>query len=112
MSASSSYLKLPPFEELVELAKHNPEAFALFKRDVCEEMILSASQKMQGRLWAQQSHIDRVVDSSKNPCHANVKLMQELSLQMQKFQNALSYNAAQTPARQADVIRLDRYRHI
>ncbi|CAM3562334.1 hypothetical protein VA7868_00053 [Vibrio aerogenes CECT 7868] len=110
MNASSSYLKLPPFEELVELAKQNPEAFAVFKRDICEEMILSASQKMQGRLWAQQSHIDRVVNSSKNPCHANVKLMQELSSQMRKFQNALNYTPEREPEYHADVIPLHKYR--
>ncbi|MEI8632210.1 DUF3135 domain-containing protein [Vibrio sp. PP-XX7] len=109
----SSYLTLPPFDELVALAEQNPEAFAIFKRDICEEMILSASQKMQKRLWAQQSHIDRVVNSSKNPCHANVKLMQELSTQMQKFQKALisKPDTSQT-SHQAEVICLDKYRKL
>ena len=48
---------LPPFDELVALAKHHPDAFDQFKKEMCEEMILSASHAMQQRLWAQQSHI-------------------------------------------------------
>ena len=80
---------LPPFDELVELAEKNPAAFEQFKKDMCEEMILSASRAMQDRLWAQQSHIDLVVRKCKNPNQANVLLMSELSQQMSKFQNAL-----------------------
>ncbi|EEZ01057.1 DUF3135 domain-containing protein [Vibrio mimicus] len=82
--------ELPPFDELVALAKHNPEAFTQFKKEMCEEMILSASLGMQQRLWAQQSHIDRVVSRGKNPVHTNVILMRELSQQMVKFRDALS----------------------
>ncbi|NGZ12473.1 DUF3135 domain-containing protein [Vibrio aestuarianus] len=80
---------LPSFDELVELAQHNPEAFTQLKKDICEELILSASFNMQDRLWAQQSHIDLVVSQCKNPIHTNVTLMRELSQQMIKFQNAL-----------------------
>ncbi len=81
--------KLPPFDELVELAQKNPAAFDQFKKDMCEEMIMSASQAMRDRLWAQQSHIDLVVRRCKNPNQANVLLMSELTQQMCKFQNAL-----------------------
>lgn len=80
---------LPPFDELVELAQQDPEAFSRFKHDMCRAMILSASDGMQNRLWAQQSHIDLVVSHCKNPDHANVTLMRELSLQMAKFRDAL-----------------------
>lgn len=80
---------LPSFDELMALAQSNPEAFTQFKHDMCEEMILSASKEMQQRLWAQQSHIDRVVGSCKNPNHANVVLMRELVSQMVKFQDVL-----------------------
>ncbi len=41
---------LPPFDELVELAQQDPEAFSRFKREMCQEMILSASDGMQNRL--------------------------------------------------------------
>lgn len=81
--------QLPPFDELVQLAKSDPEAFNQLKHDMCERMICSASETMQDRLRAQQSHIDLVVSRCKNPHHVNVVLMQELSGQVCKFQDAL-----------------------
>ena len=93
---------LPPFDELVALAKHHPDAFVQFKKEMCEEMILSASHAMQQRLWAQQSHIDRVVGQCKNPVHANVTLMRELSQQMVRFRNALEGDLQQDTV--ADVV--------
>ncbi|OIQ25429.1 DUF3135 domain-containing protein [uncultured Vibrio sp.] len=89
MNAAPLNQTLPPFDELVELAKHHPDAFVQFKKEMCEEMILSASEEMQDRLWAQQSHIDRVVDRCKNPIQANVVLMKELSQQVYRFQSVL-----------------------
>ncbi len=89
MSVTPLNQTLPSFDELMELAEHNPAAFDQFKKDMCEEMILSASEEMQGRLWAQQSHIDRVVSRCKNPNHTNIVLMKELSQQIGRFQSAL-----------------------
>lgn len=80
---------LPPFDELVALAKNHPDAFEQVKKELCEEMILSASRVMQQRLWAQQSHIDRMISRGKNPDHINVLLMRELCTQMAKFRDAL-----------------------
>jgi hypothetical protein len=94
MNAAPLNQTLPPFDELVDLAKHHPDAFVQFKKDMCEEMILSASEEMQDRLWAQQSHIDRVVDRCKNPIQANVFLMKELSQQVFRFQNILDGNVS------------------
>ncbi|MEZ8034204.1 DUF3135 domain-containing protein [Vibrio crassostreae] len=81
--------KLPPFDELVQLAKSDPKAFNQFKHEMCEQMICSASESMQGRLRAQQSHLDLVVSRCKNPHHVNVVLMQELRCQVCKFQDAI-----------------------
>ncbi|MDN3678956.1 DUF3135 domain-containing protein [Vibrio tapetis] len=80
---------LPPFDELVALAENDPAAFEEYRRQMCEEMITCASQEMQPRLWAQQSHIERVITKCKNPVHTNVTLMNELSVQMGKFRDAL-----------------------
>ncbi|NOH96593.1 DUF3135 domain-containing protein [Vibrio sp. 99-70-13A1] len=80
---------LPSFDELVDLAQKDPDAFNQFKHEMCEDMICSASEAMQGRLRAQQSHIDLVVSRCKNPDHTNVVLMQELCCQMGKFQDML-----------------------
>lgn len=93
MTSVGALQTLPPFEELVELAKHNPLAFDMFKQDMCEELILSASEAMQQRLWAQQSHIDLIVSRCKNPDHANIELMKALSSQVEKFQHVLCNHA-------------------
>ena len=102
---------LPSFDELIELASNNPEAFSQLKHDMCEEMILSASEEMQERLWAQQSHIDRVVSNCKNPNHANVILMRELVSQMVKFQDVLDGDVVGgNELKAADIISLDEWR--
>ncbi|EEX95040.1 hypothetical protein VIOR3934_06344 [Vibrio orientalis CIP 102891 = ATCC 33934] len=102
---------LPSFDELMELAQNNPDAFSQLKQDMCEEMILSASEEMQERLWAQQSHIDRVVSTCKNPNHANMVLMRELVSQMTKFQGVLDGDVIESDKQPlADVISLDEWR--
>ncbi|MEH0760304.1 DUF3135 domain-containing protein [Vibrio sp. 16] len=101
---------LPPFDELVELAQKNPEAFRQFKQDMCEELILSASDAMQDRLWAQQSHIDRVVNHCKNPNQANVLLMRELVSQMIKFQDVIEQDGYDEAESDAEVIPFDSWR--
>lgn len=81
--------ELPSFDELVELAENNPDAFDEFKQDICEQVITFASVEMQPRLRAQQSHIDRVIKHCKNPYQTNVVLAQELSTQVGKFKDIL-----------------------
>ncbi|WP_047049170.1 DUF3135 domain-containing protein [Vibrio mexicanus] len=95
MKAAPLNQTLPPFDEMVELAELNPTAFEQFKKDMCEEMILSASSNMQRRLWAQQSHIDRVIGKCKNPNQTNMVLMTELTQQMIRFQDALDGEAVE-----------------
>jgi len=101
---------LPSFNELVDLAKKNPEAFAVLKQDICEEAILSSSIVMQERLWAQQSHIDRLVNSCKTPLHSNAKLMQELAKQMNKFQYALVKKKKTVKPHNAEIIPFNRFK--
>ncbi|KII81178.1 DUF3135 domain-containing protein [Vibrio renipiscarius] len=100
--------KLPSFDELVKLALEDEAAFEQLKREKCEEMIQSASIDMQPRLWAQQSHIDRVVGQCKNPNHVNVVLMQELVKQVQKFQAALQGGDASLVSARNDNINGDK----
>lgn len=80
---------LPPFDDLVEMARNDPQGFTRFKQSMCQELIQSASDTMQQRLQAQQSHIDLLLSQCKNPDHVNVTLMRELSIQMAKFRSAL-----------------------
>ncbi len=83
---------LPSFDELMRMAKNDPEAFEQFRKDKARELIENASKAMRPRLWALQSHIDRVIDSGKNPHHVNVLLMNELQKQVIKLNDALQGN--------------------
>lgn len=96
---------LPTFDELVALAKSDPDKFNAFKQEKCEELIQSASSNMQGRLRAQQSHIDLLISRCKNPHHVNVVLGQELRKQVEKFQAALSQT--QNPAKAVAPVSVD-----
>ncbi|KOO01956.1 DUF3135 domain-containing protein [Vibrio nereis] len=101
---------LPPFDELAELAKNDPQAFDALKRKLCREQILSSSLAMQDRLWAQQSHIDLVISHCKNPHHVNVELMKELMSQLGKFQHALQGDMADSKVPGATVVQFDQWR--
>ncbi|KJY89604.1 hypothetical protein TW84_11840 [Vibrio neptunius] len=110
MSATLINQTLPTFDELMVLAQDNPEAFNRFKQEMCQEMIQSASEEMRERLWAQQSHIDRVVGQCKNPNHTNVVLMRELVSQVGKFHEALEGDIRDKNNQDAEVILLEQWR--
>lgn len=110
MSATLINQTLPTFDELMVLAQDNPEAFNRFKQEMCQEMIQSASEEMRDRLWAQQSHIDRVVGQCKNPNHTNVVLMRELVSQVGKFHEALEGDIQNKNTNDVEVILLDEWR--
>ncbi|MFH0227821.1 DUF3135 domain-containing protein [Vibrio diabolicus] len=99
---------LPPFDEMVRMAERDPEAFEQFRHEMAKEMIESASENMQERLWAQQSHIDRVISTCKNPHHTNVVLMNELQKQVVKFRAALQGETA--PTQKAGVVSLEAFK--
>jgi SPX domain protein involved in polyphosphate accumulation len=90
---------LPSFDELVELAENDPDAFVEFKKNACEQVITFASSEMQPRLRAQQSRLDRVIKHCKNPNHINLILSSELQQQVNKFQDVLNGdNPSDSPA--------------
>ncbi|WP_282177088.1 DUF3135 domain-containing protein [Vibrio nereis] len=110
MNSELTHQMLPSFDELVKLAQADPEAFESLKQNLCKEMILSASENMQDRLWAQQSHIDLVISHCKNPNHVNVELMKELMSQLGKFQHALQGDMADSKVSAATVVQFDQWR--
>ncbi len=109
MSDTRTYLQLPPFEELVALAEENPEAFSLLKQELCEEAILSSPSAIQDRLWALQSHIDRIVGSCKNPNHVNARLIQELNKHFVRFQATLNGHYQPESSASATIIPFPRH---
>ncbi|PMH46253.1 hypothetical protein BCU68_02430 [Vibrio sp. 10N.286.49.B3] len=104
MEEQKYQLELPPFDELVQLAKDNPDKFIQLKQKMCNEVIASASDSMQDRLKAQQSHLDLVLSRCKNPIHANIVLRRELYLQLAKFSQALLLTSPPNPPTDAAVI--------
>ncbi|MGX9418006.1 DUF3135 domain-containing protein [Vibrio sp. RC27] len=108
MSNTAHVQPLPPFDELVELAQGNPQAFTILKQEICEETILASSEDMQDRLWALQSHIDRIIETSSNPNHANVRLMKELTKQVVRFQDSLECSINQEELPTAKILQFSR----
>lgn len=90
---------LPNFDQLVQLATTDPHQFALLRQQLIEQTIAQANPKMQPRLRAQQSHIDRLISHAKNPLHSNILLQQQLQRQLQRFNQALQSPSAQQPAK-------------
>ncbi|MGR5236852.1 DUF3135 domain-containing protein [Vibrio alfacsensis] len=99
---------LPSFDEMVKMAEQDPDAFEQFRHNMAKEMIENASEEMQPRLWAQQSHIDRVIHNCKNPHHTNVVLMNELQKQVVKFREVLQGETTLT--QNADVVSLKTFK--
>jgi outer membrane translocation and assembly module TamA len=78
------------FDALVKMAKEDPEQFERYRQQQIEDAIVNSSPEMQPRLRAQQSHIDRVIQSCNNPNQVNVKLYGELQKQLKKLNHAFS----------------------
>ncbi|NOI67478.1 DUF3135 domain-containing protein [Vibrio sp. 99-8-1] len=84
-----SKTKLPSFDELVNLARENPDRFDQLKQSLCDDLIASSHTDNQPRLRAQQSHIDRLISKGKNANHVNVLLYKELMKQLGRFKQSL-----------------------
>ncbi|RXJ73486.1 hypothetical protein CS022_09590 [Veronia nyctiphanis] len=88
--------KLPPFDELKELAEKDPAALEALRIKMSEDMISEASEAMQPKLRAQLSHINQVIAHGKNPHHINTLLMKELMKQFERFSISLNNPSALT----------------
>lgn len=87
---------LPSFDELVELAQNAPEDLETLRIEMSEDFIATASKRMQPTLRAQLSHINRVIETGKNPNQINVLLMKELIKKFSHFSTALNNPSALT----------------
>lgn len=87
---------LPSFNELKALAETAPDELEALRIEMSEAFIASASKKMQPALRAQLSHINRVIETGKNPNQINVLLMKELLKKFDRFSVALNNPSALT----------------
>ncbi|MBM7037753.1 DUF3135 domain-containing protein [Vibrio ulleungensis] len=100
------------FDALVKMAKDDPQQFERYRQQQIEDAIVNASPEMQPRLRAQQSHIDRVIESCNNPHQVNVKLYSELQKQLRKLNTALGElrgEQPETPTHSAKVLQFGRH---
>ncbi len=87
------------FDTLVKMAQEEPEKFEQYRKEMCEKAIVESSPHMQPRLRAQQSHIDRVIESCSNPHQVNIKLYGELQKQLSKLNDAFAQLRDESPAK-------------
>lgn len=97
---------LPSFDDLKEMAEHDPKALEALRISMSQEIIDSASESMKPKLQAQLSHINRLIAYGKNPNHINMLLRKELMQQFGRFATALNDPAALTE-RTASITSLD-----
>lgn len=87
---------LPSFDELKALAESNPHALEALRIEMSEEIIENAGENIRPQLRAQFSHINRMIDSGKNPNHVNAMLMRALMRQFDRFSTAINNPSALT----------------
>lgn len=83
-------LPLPSFDELVRLAKDDPQALENLRHTHADALISAASPHSQPHLRALQGHIDRCISTGKNPLHTCVLLNRLLMRQLGTLQQALN----------------------
>ncbi|QWK98301.1 DUF3135 domain-containing protein [Plesiomonas shigelloides] len=89
-TSTSPNLPLPSFDELVRLAKEDPQALDKLRHTHAEALINAASPRSQPHLRALQGHIDRCISTGKNPLHTCVLLNRLLMRQLGTLQQALN----------------------
>ncbi|MFL1801254.1 DUF3135 domain-containing protein [Plesiomonas shigelloides] len=90
VTSASPNLPLPSFDELVRLAKEDPQALEKLRHAHAEALINAASPRSQPHLRALQGHIDRCISTGKNPLHTCVLLNRLLMRQLGTLQQVLN----------------------
>lgn len=67
-------MKLPEFDELVQMAKNNPEQFEELRETLIEDVISSARSSSQRRLRGLQFQIDVARKKAKTPLAACIQI--------------------------------------
>jgi hypothetical protein len=83
-------IELPDFDELVRLYKTDPTAFEQLRRDLCEQLIESAPERMRQRLRGIQFKVDMTRRKARTPlsaCLSLSKMMQESLMELQAALN-------------------------
>jgi DNA polymerase II small subunit/DNA polymerase delta subunit B len=81
---------LPSFDEMVLLAKENPEKLESIKQEAIKKLISQAKPETQKRLEGLQFKIDCEVKKAKNPMAAVVKLSSMMHDSFSKLRESLN----------------------
>ncbi|MBL4794320.1 MAG: DUF3135 domain-containing protein [Pseudomonadales bacterium] len=81
---------LPEFDELVRLAKTDPEALESLRADMCEKLILEAPADIRRRLRGLQFKIDMERERTKTPMAACIKISEMMHDSFGRLRDALN----------------------
>jgi len=88
---------LPPVDQLIELAKTNPEELERMRKQHVENLIADAPQHMQRRLRGLQFQIDSRRSLHDNPMGSCVMLSKMMLDSLSKLNSALQGTEAKRP---------------
>lgn len=83
-------IELPDFDELVKLYKTDPEAFERLRKDLCDQLIESAPERIRQRLRGIQFKVDMTRRKARTPlsaCLSLSKMMQDSLMELQAVLN-------------------------
>jgi len=82
--------QLPNFDDLVKLAKTDPEALEAFRQQAIEDLINSAPVPHQRRLRGLQFQVDMERQKAKNPLDSCVRISRMMHDSFAKLRDALN----------------------
>lgn len=83
-------IELPDFDELVNLYKTDPDAFERLRKDLCDQLIESAPERMRQRLRGIQFKVDMTRLKARTPLSACLSLSQMMQDSLMELQSVLS----------------------
>jgi hypothetical protein len=81
---------LPEFEELMRLAKENPEELERIRKNAIEELIQQAPEHHQRRLRGLQFQVDMEREKAKNPMDSCVRVSRLMHDSFSKLRDTLN----------------------
>lgn len=83
-------MEKPPFDELMHLARHNPEAFEALRLELVENLIASTPPARQRRLRGLQFVIDTRRGMAANPTQALIEIQKMMHNSLACLRQALN----------------------
>ncbi len=85
-------MQLPPFDELKQLANHNPEALEALRQQLIEQTINSAGEDFRRRLRGLQFQIDMERQRASNPLSACLRMSRMMHERLHCMVESLNFS--------------------